>query len=71
LNTLVSFAPASPRKAGQFSTGLNSHRYFFKLYALDMVLPDLKQPNKAALVRAMRGHTVGATQMMGTYFKGQ
>lgn len=50
---------------------IGRHRYFFKLYALDMVLPDLKQPNKAALVRAMRGHTVGATQMMGTYFKGQ
>jgi len=31
------------------------HRYFFKLYALDTEL-DLKQPTKAELERAMRGH---------------
>jgi Raf kinase inhibitor-like YbhB/YbcL family protein len=32
------------------------HRYFHKLYALDAVLPDLKQPTKAKLEDAMRGH---------------
>jgi len=44
-----------------------THRYFFKLYALDMV-PDLSAGStKAALERAMEGHIVGQAQLMGTY----
>ncbi len=35
---------------------IGRHRYFHKLYALDSVLPDLKQPAKAALKAAMQGH---------------
>src|SRR5450830_1641764 len=35
---------------------IGRHRYFHKLYALDMTLPDLKRPNKAALEKAMQGH---------------
>jgi len=50
---------------------IGRHRYFFKLYALDIVLPDLKQPEKAALVQAMRGHVLGESQLVGTYRKGQ
>src|SRR5437762_2573314 len=46
------------------------HRYFFKLYALDAALPDLKEPTKAQLEQAMKGHIVGQAQLIGTYQKG-
>jgi Raf kinase inhibitor-like YbhB/YbcL family protein len=45
------------------------HRYFFTLFALDCVLPDLKQPSKAQLERAMDGHMLGKAELMGTYAK--
>ena len=45
------------------------HRYVHKLYALDVVLPDLKQPTKADLEKAMAGHIVGETRLTGTYQK--
>jgi Raf kinase inhibitor-like YbhB/YbcL family protein len=43
------------------------HRYFFKLYALDIALADLKQPTKARLLEAMEGHIIGQATLMGTY----
>lgn len=43
------------------------HRYFFKLYALDAVLPDLGQPTKAELEGAMEGHVLAKAEMIGTY----
>jgi Raf kinase inhibitor-like YbhB/YbcL family protein len=49
---------------------IGRHRYFHKLYALDTTLGDLKQPNKAALERAMQGHVLGRAELMGTYEKG-
>ncbi|MCS6864825.1 MAG: YbhB/YbcL family Raf kinase inhibitor-like protein [Gemmataceae bacterium] len=48
---------------------IGRHRYFFKLYALDCELPDLHQPTKAALEKAMSGHILAQTQLMGTYQK--
>ena len=45
------------------------HRYFHKLYALDVVLPDLKQPTKAALEQAMQGHVLAHYELVGTYAK--
>ena len=45
------------------------HRYFFKLYALDAVLPDLKRPTKAALEKAMKGHELAKAELVGTYQK--
>jgi Raf kinase inhibitor-like YbhB/YbcL family protein len=45
------------------------HRYFFKLYALDVVLPDLGQPDKKRLERAMRGHVLASHELVGTYEK--
>ena len=45
------------------------HRYFFKLYALDTLLPDLRRPRKAALEKAMRGHVVATAELVGTYQK--
>jgi Raf kinase inhibitor-like YbhB/YbcL family protein len=46
---------------------IGRHRYFFKLFALDTVLPDLKEPTKAALEQAMKGHVLEHTELMGTY----
>ena len=48
---------------------IGRHRYFHKLYALDVVLPDLHNPNKAQLLAAMKGHVLGETQLIGTYQK--
>jgi len=45
------------------------HRYFFKLYALDTLLPDLQKPSKAELERAMQGHVLAQAQLVGTYQK--
>lgn len=45
------------------------HRYFHKLYALDIELPDLGTPTKAELETAMRGHVLAEGVLMGTYEK--
>lgn len=46
---------------------IGRHRYFFKLYALDVLLPDLATPTKTALEQAMAGHIVGQAWLIGTY----
>ena len=48
---------------------IGRHRYFHKLYALDTVLPDLKQPTKADLLKAMEGHVLEVVELVGTYEK--
>jgi Raf kinase inhibitor-like YbhB/YbcL family protein len=48
---------------------IGRHRYFHKLYALDVVLPDLHNPSKAELESAMRGHVIAQAQLIGTYQK--
>jgi Raf kinase inhibitor-like YbhB/YbcL family protein len=48
---------------------IGRHRYFFKLYALDTVLPDLGRPTKAQLEQAMGGHVLAQVVLMGTYEK--
>ena len=50
---------------------IGRHRYFFKLYALDTVLPDLKHPAKAALEKAMRGHIIAQAELIGLYQRGR
>ena len=49
---------------------IGRHRYFHKLYALDVVLPDLGKPTKAQVEQAMRGHVIAEAQLIGTYQKG-
>ncbi len=46
---------------------IGRHRYFFKLYALDTILPDLSSPTKKALLEAMEGHIIEKTEFIGTY----
>jgi len=51
--------PAPPRG--------NPHRYFFKLYALDANLKLPAGATKDQLLKAMQGHVLGETPLMGKY----
>ena len=44
-----------------------THRYFFKVYALDSELPLTAGATKADLEKAMAGHIMLQGQLMGTY----
>ena len=44
-----------------------THRYFLKIYAIDMELPLKAGAMKADVEKAMDGHVVGQAQLMGTY----
>jgi len=43
------------------------HRYFFKLYALDVVLPLTAGASRSQLLGAMEGHILAEGQLMGKY----
>jgi Raf kinase inhibitor-like YbhB/YbcL family protein len=45
------------------------HRYFHKLYALDVELPDLGAAPKSEVEKAMEGHVLAKTELIGTYQK--
>ena len=50
---------------------IGRHRYFFKLYALDLPeLAGLDAPTKAEVERAIEGHVLEQATLMGTYQKG-
>jgi Raf kinase inhibitor-like YbhB/YbcL family protein len=44
-----------------------THRYFFRIYALDADLPLNAGATKAEVEKAMSGHIVAQAQLMGTY----
>jgi len=46
-----------------------THRYFFKLYALDQDITPKPKMTKQALENAMKGHIIAETNLMGTYQK--
>ena len=48
---------------------IGRHRYYHKLYALDVRLEDLKKPNKAQVESAMQGHVLDQAELVGTYQK--
>ena len=48
---------------------IGRHRYFHKLYALDIVLPNLEKPRKADVEKAMKGHIIEQAVLVGTYQK--
>ena len=50
---------------------IGAHRYFHKLYAVDIVLHDLKQPSKAVLEEAMQGHVIKHFELVGLYRRSQ
>lgn len=48
---------------------IGRHRYFHKLYALDMELSFKSTPTKKELEKAMEGHILEKTELIGTYQK--
>lgn len=46
---------------------IGRHRYFFKLFALDVVLPDLGKATKVRIEEAMAPHVLAMAVLMGTY----
>ncbi len=46
-----------------------THRYFFKIYALDTVLDSDGMINKKQLEEKMQGHILGRAEMIGLYKK--
>ena len=44
-----------------------THRYFFRLAALDAVLDLPENATRAQLEAAMQGHVLGTAELMGTY----
>ena len=44
-----------------------THRYFFKLYALDSILNLPAGSNKEAVEKAMHGHVLAIAELMGKY----
>jgi len=47
------------------------HRYFFRLYAIDVNLNATPGWTKDQLLQAMSGHVLGQAELMGTYGRGQ
>jgi Raf kinase inhibitor-like YbhB/YbcL family protein len=53
--------PCPPKRGGP-------HRYYFKLYALDVPKLDLKKDaQRAGVDRALKGHVIAEAQYMGRY----
>jgi Raf kinase inhibitor-like YbhB/YbcL family protein len=48
---------------------VGQHRYFHKLYALDVVLAGLVRPTKTQVEAAMQGHVLARAELVGTYQK--
>lgn len=44
-----------------------THRYFFKLYALDLILDLVAGATKEQLLQALEGHVLAESALMGTY----
>jgi len=48
---------------------IGRHRYFFRLYALDRVLPEARSVTRAMLEQSMQGHVLAQAELVGTYQK--
>ncbi|MHC4917883.1 MAG: YbhB/YbcL family Raf kinase inhibitor-like protein [Planctomycetota bacterium] len=49
--------------------GSGTHRYFFKVYALDTALDLAAETTKEQLIKAMEGHILAQGQVFGTYVR--
>lgn len=47
------------------------HRYFFKLYAVDILIQLPVGASKKEVEEAMKGHILAETQLIGTYSRGE
>ena len=80
-NFKVSAKPFSCMKAGKNSAGQldyhgpcppsGTHRYFFKIYALDIMLTQPEGISKKDLLSAMEGHTLSKGELIGLYQRGK
>ncbi|MFZ5904720.1 MAG: YbhB/YbcL family Raf kinase inhibitor-like protein [Chloroflexota bacterium] len=71
------FQPAAPIVTGKNSWGRSdyggpcppsgTHRYFFKLYALDSALDLSSSADKKAVLAAMQGHILAQAELMGKF----
>jgi hypothetical protein len=82
-NQLPENASRTPSATGSAAQGLNDfkrsgysgpcpppgkpHRYFFKLYALDIELQLKRDPTKKDVEKAMQGHILAEGRLVGTY----
>ena len=48
---------------------IGKHRYYFRLYALDEVTPDLGGPDRARLEQVITGHVLEVAELVGTFEK--
>jgi Raf kinase inhibitor-like YbhB/YbcL family protein len=48
---------------------IGRHRYFFKLYALDIIPGYLDLPMRTDMLSRIEGHILGMAELMGTYEK--
>lgn len=48
---------------------IGKHRYYHKLYALDITLTALDKPTKKELLHVMEAHVIAKASLMGTYQK--
>ena len=46
-----------------------THRYFFKLYALDVVISPGGNAGKGEVLKSMKGYVLAETELMGTFRK--
>jgi Raf kinase inhibitor-like YbhB/YbcL family protein len=46
---------------------IGRHRYFFRIHALDIELPNLDHPTRRRLEEGMQGHVLEEAVLMGTY----
>lgn len=58
--------PASPEQLQRGESG--THRYFFKLYALDNIL-NLESPDKATLEKQIQSHILDHAELVGLYMR--
>ena len=46
---------------------IGRHRYYFRLFALSGILPDLGQPSRTQLEQAMTGQVLAEAELLGLY----
>ncbi|MFI4937434.1 MAG: YbhB/YbcL family Raf kinase inhibitor-like protein [Candidatus Berkiellales bacterium] len=67
--TLLGLTNWNNNKFGGPCPPIGRHRYYHKLYALDTILPELKNPTASKLKEVMKDHIVAEAVLMGTYQK--
>jgi Raf kinase inhibitor-like YbhB/YbcL family protein len=70
-NDFASQDPRDPRAKGYGGPNppIGRHRYFHKLYALDITL-NLRDATKSQIEQAMRDHVLANAELIGTYQRG-